>query len=71
MGNGLPPVHSDKIMEPMIEQCLKLLPPAKAEVKEVKKAKQSFRGSKALSDKDNLNAAFKDEPIEELGKMSE
>jgi hypothetical protein len=71
MGNGLPPVHSDKIMEPMIEQCLKPLPPAKAEVKEVKKTKQSFRGSKALSDKDNLNAAFKDEPIEELGKMSE
>src|ERR1035437_4524499 len=28
MGNGIPPVFADKILEPIIEQCLKPLPPA-------------------------------------------
>ena len=71
MGNGLPPVFADKILESMIEQCLKPLPESRATIKEAKKPKQVFKASKAMSDKDNPNFMFKDEPIEELGKMSE
>lgn len=72
MGNGLPPIFADKILEPLIEQCLKPLPAAPVLVKESKKktSERDFKGSKALSEKDNPNYIFKDEPIDELGKMS-
>lgn len=72
MGNGLPPTFDDKILEPMIEQCLKPLPIARPIVKDLPKmSERKFKGSKAVSGKDDLNAEFKDAEIQELGKMSE
>jgi hypothetical protein len=61
MGNGLPPIFDEKVLEPWIDECLKPLPMAKAVVKEGKREKVSFRGSKAISDKENPNFVFKDE----------
>ncbi len=71
MGNGLPPTFDDKILEPMIETCLKPLPMAKAIVKEGKKSEQKFRGSKAVGKNGNLNELFKEESenVQELGQM--
>lgn len=67
---GVPPLFDEKILEPMIEQCLKPMPVARAIVKEVKKDNEKvFKGSKAIGKKDNLNEVFKDEPIEEKGEM--
>lgn len=68
-GNGLPPLFDEKILEPMIESCLKPLPMAKASVKEAKKPNFKYKGSKAISDKDNPNYVFKDDEPTELGKM--
>lgn len=70
MGRDLPPTYDDKILEPWIEQCLNPLPISKVTVKELSKNNDSkFKGSKALSDKDNPNFEFKDEPVISLGKM--
>ncbi len=70
MGNGLPPTFDDKVLEPMIESCLKPLPMGKAKVKEGKKMdERSFKGSKAIGKKENLSYAFKDDPIVEKGEM--
>ena len=38
-------------------------------VKLVKKQETKFKSSKALSDKDNPNFVFKDEAVDEVGKM--
>lgn len=71
MGGGLPPTFDDKILEPMIEQCLKPLPMARATVKQGKKKDEdrNYKASKAISDKDNPNFVFKDEVAQEKGKM--
>jgi len=71
MGNGLPPTFNEKILEPMIEQCLKALPMARAAVKEGKPSldEKRLRGSKAVSGKDDLNKAFADSEITEKGVM--
>jgi hypothetical protein len=71
-GQGLPPLYDDKILEPEIERCLNPLPISKVKVKEMPKASEKqFKGSKAMTDKDNPNFVFKDEPVASLGKMSE
>lgn len=74
MGNGLPPVRDDKVLEPMIQECLKPLVRARAEVKEGKKDDdRRYKSTKALSDKDNPSAIFAEEnknpPV--LGQMSD
>lgn len=71
MGNGLPPTFDEKQLEPMIEKCLKPLPMARASIKEGRKiiSDKSFKGSKAISDKENPNFVFKDEEVIEKGKM--
>lgn len=62
MGNGLPPTFDDKILEPIIESCLKPLPMSKAQVKEGKKdSDRNYKASKAISDKDNPNFVFREE----------
>lgn len=71
MGNGLPPTFDERILEPMIEKCLNPLPIAKAVVRESKKSKENFKGSRAVGNNDNLNETFKDEPVKTLGKMSD
>lgn len=74
MGNGLPPTFDEKILEPMIEQCLKPLPMAKSTVKvKEKDSDRNYKGSKAISDKDNPNFIFREESenAKPLGKMSD
>lgn len=68
---GIPPIFDEKILEPLIEMCLKPLPIAKATVKEGKKSSLRTKGSRAVGDNDSLNEVFKDEPIRTLGKMAE
>ncbi len=69
---GTPPLYDDKILEPVIESCLKPLPVTQAKVKEGKKMDDRiFRGSKAVSKNQSLNEVFKDEVPVELGQMSE
>lgn len=65
-GRGLPPLYDEKLLEPMIESCLKPLPVGNVIVKEVKTPKVKFT-SKAITNGANLNSEFKDEPIQELG----
>lgn len=70
---GLPPTFDEKVLEPWIEECLKPLPMAKAEVKEVKKLDMRFKASKSIGKNDGigaLNEAFKDSEVTELGVMS-
>lgn len=61
-GNGLPPIFDEKVLEPWIEACLRPLPVAKVKVKEGKKdTGNNYKGSKALSDKDDPNFLFREE----------
>jgi len=73
MGNGLPPTFDEKVLEPMIESCLRPLPVAKATVKKARRdvSESSFKGSKAISEKDNPNFVFKDEGVQVLGEMAD
>lgn len=72
-GNGIPPTFDPKILEPMIEECLKPLPIAKAKVKEAKKDNQRYKSSKAIGENDNPAYVFREEnqrpPV--LGVMPE
>lgn len=71
-GRGLPPTFDDKILEPMIESCLKPLPMSKAKVKEGKKeSDRNYKASKAISDKDNPNFVFREESenVRPMGAM--
>lgn len=72
-GNGIPPTFDEKLLEPMIEECLKPLPLKKATMKEGKKSKDSdYKSTKALSEKDNPAYIFREEnenpPV--LGEMA-
>lgn len=59
---GIPPMFDEKLLEPIIESCLKPLPVEKAKVKAGKKVDERiFKGSKAISDKDNPNYVFREE----------
>ncbi len=74
MGNksagGVPPLFDEKLLEPMIEACLKPMPADRARVREVKKDNErAFKGSKAIGKNDNVNQVFKDEPVKEVGAM--
>lgn len=69
---GLPPTYDEKILEPMIEQCLKPLPIAQAVVKEGKKdSEKNYKASKAVDGKASLTMEFKDDEAIPVGKMSE
>lgn len=74
MGNGLPPIFDEKILEPMIEKCLKPLPMGKATVKKIElDEEKKFKSSMAMDDSDNPNFMFKDVNVKgkipTLGKM--
>lgn len=72
MGNGLPPTYAEKILEPDIQKCLTPLPEVAIKVKQGKKDDGSqYKGSKALSEKDNPNYVFRDESdnAKPFGKM--
>lgn len=73
-GNGMPPTFDPKILEPMIEECLKPLPIKRAEVKQGKKVddERNYKASKAMGQNDNPAQIFAEEnknpPV--LGAMS-
>lgn len=71
MGNGLPPTFDPKILEPMIDECLKPLPIAKVKMKEGKKDDSRNYTSKAVGKNEDLNQVFREEaanaPV--LGEM--
>ncbi len=72
MGNGLPPTYDEKILEPIIQTCLKPLPLAKTKVRAGKKDDESnYKGSKAVSGKEDLNYIFREEAenAKVVGKM--
>jgi len=75
MGNGLPPVRDDRLLEPLIQMCLEPLPTAKATVKDIPRAEPRLRATKAVGKDDNLNQAFaeetRDENIVRAGVQSE
>lgn len=62
MGGGLPPTRDDKVLEPMIEECLTPLPIKKATVKEGKKDDGSqYKATKALRNNEDPNRIFAEE----------
>ncbi len=74
MGNGLPPTFDPKILEPMIQECLKPLPIKRAEVKQGKKVddERNYKATKAVQEGMGdraLSETFKEDPIPTLGKM--
>ncbi len=68
MGNGLPPTRQDTVLEPLIQQCLEPLPLSKAIITEGKKRVETFKATKAVSEDDNLNEAFKNETKDGAGR---
>lgn len=63
MGNGLPPTFDPKILEPMIEECLKPLVIKRAAIKPGKKIDddKNYKATKALSEKEDPNFLFREE----------
>lgn len=70
MGNGLPPTRQDKVLEPLIQQCLEPLPLAKAIVRDGPKNEVKLRGSKVVKDGGNLNEAFRDDEPVQVGEQA-
>lgn len=75
MGNGLPPTFDEKILEPMIEECLKPLAVKRATVQQGKKLddERNYKATKALTDQDDPNFLFREESANapKLGVMSD
>lgn len=63
MGGGLPPTFDHKILEPMIEECLKPLPVKRTMPKEGKKLDddKNYKATKAVGKNEDLNAVFREE----------
>lgn len=76
MGGGLPPLRDDKTaLEPLVNMCLSPLPKGKVKTKKLPNEERSFKASKAIKDKTNLNEEFKDDTdddkIVKLGVQNE
>ena len=73
MGGGIPPTFDPKILEPMIQECLKPLPIKRSAVKEGKKIddERNYKATKALGKNEDPNVLFREEsanaPV--LGEM--
>lgn len=63
MGGGLPPTFDPKILEPMIQECLKPLAKARATVSQGKKIDDDniYKASKAVGNNEDLNRVFAEE----------
>lgn len=73
MGGGLPPTFDPKILEPMIQECLKPLPVKRAKIekgREIDK-ESNYKATKAVGRNEDLNMVFREEsanaPV--LGEM--
>lgn len=75
MGNGTPPTFDEKILEPFIEECLKPLPLAKANVKLAKTMDkdENYKATKAIGENEDPNFIFREESQQapKLGVMSD
>lgn len=81
MGNGLPPTFDPKILESMIQECLKPLTVSRAKVHEGKKidSERNYKSSKAIGSgyggvpQEDPNFVFREESMNApvLGKMSD
>jgi len=70
MGNGLPPTFDEKILEPMIEECLKPLPIARMGTTEGKKDNdKKYKATKAGFTSSPTEVFREDENREALGVM--
>lgn len=73
MGNGIPPTFDPKILEPMIEECLKPLDVKRAKVQDAKTldTDRSYKATKALGESDDPNMLFAEENRnpQKFGKM--
>jgi hypothetical protein len=73
MGNGMPPTFDDKILEPMIEECLKPLPMSRASIKQASKIddERNYKATKALEEGEDPNMLFAEENknVQKFGKM--
>jgi len=67
--SGTPVMFNDKVLEPMIELCLKPLEKSVAKVKAVKEKELNLKGSKTVKANESLNETFKDQEVRELGIM--
>lgn len=65
--NGVFPIRDDKELEPYIQMCLEPLPIAQAKVIEGPSQEIKTTASKPVSENSNLNAEFKDVPIQTYG----
>lgn len=62
MGNGLPPIFDEKVLQPWINECLKPLAPGRVQVQELPKDDGSaYKASKAMGEKDSPNFLFREE----------
>lgn len=67
MGNksasGMPPTFDEKILEPFIEECLKPLPIAKANVKSAKTLDkdENYKHTKAMGENEDPNFIFRED----------
>ena len=70
-GGYIPATYDeDTVLEKVIQQCLTPLPKSSAVVREMPRDKESnYKGSKAISDKTDLNRAFQDYEIPTLGAL--
>lgn len=75
MGGGIPPTFDTKILEPMIQECLKPLPIKRAAIKESKKSlgneDTDYKITKAMGDTDDPSFLFKEENqnVQKFGKV--
>ncbi|TXG77187.1 hypothetical protein E6Q11_03140 [Candidatus Dojkabacteria bacterium] len=69
MGNGLPPIPSDTLLQPWIDQCLSPLPVSEPISKVLPKQDIPLKASVAVDKNENLNEKFKDAPIQTIGQV--
>lgn len=63
MGNGIPPTFDPKILEPMIQECLKPLTVKRAAIKQGAKLddERNYKATKAMGEKEDPNFLFREE----------
>lgn len=75
MGGGTPPTFDVKILEPMIQECLKPLTIKRAAIKQAKNldSDQNYKATKALGEKEDPNFLFREENqnVPALGVMAD
>lgn len=71
MGGGYPPLRDDKVLEPLIQECLKPLPVKRAAVKEGKKLddEHKYKATKAGFTASPAELFREDENREAVGEM--